>query len=200
MDAPQAAPLHAMEAVSGPVRRWDSNDTDRLNEGHWSKATGLPINAELSYAINNLRARTEYEFSSNPIVEGIINTYITDVVGPEGPTYRVQSSDSEYNRARERVWKHWSKHAGANRQLSMADILGNWVRSLWLAGEFFTQIITDEKSEGPIKLRLLPVHVHRLMTPPEMLGDPLVALGVRRDENRNPVEYYISEPYIFGPY
>jgi len=38
------------------------------------------------------------------------------------------------------------------------------------------------------------------MTPPEFLGDPAVALGVRRDDNRNPVSYYISEPYIFGPF
>ena len=49
-------------------------------------------------------------------------------------------------------------------------------------------------------MRLLPVHMHRLMTPPEMLGDPDVALGVRRDANRNPVSYYVSEPYIFGPF
>ncbi len=49
-------------------------------------------------------------------------------------------------------------------------------------------------------MRLLPVHMHRLMTPPEMLGDPEVALGVRRDANRNPTMYYVSEPYIFGPF
>jgi capsid protein len=71
---------------------------------------------------------------------------------------------------------------------------------LWKAGEFGTQLINDPNAPGPIKLRLLPVHMHRLLTPPECLGDPAVALGVRRDENRNPIAYYISEPYIFGPF
>ena len=80
---------------------------------HWSKVTGLPINAELAYASNWLRAQAEYEISSNPVMEGMVNTFKTDVVGPEGPTYRVQSSDPDYNAKREKVWRRWAKHAGA---------------------------------------------------------------------------------------
>lgn len=182
------------------VGRWDSKSSDRLNANRWAKATGAPINAELSSSINELRARTEYECSSNPIVEGLINTYTVDVVGPHGPQYRVQSSDSAYNLLRESVWTKWWKNAGANRQLSGVEILRSWVASLWKAGEFGTQLINVENADGPIKLRLLPIHMHRLMTPPQFLGDPSVAIGVRRDENRSPISYYISDPYIFGPY
>jgi capsid protein len=192
--------MEASEAIHGRFGRWDSKNLDRMSQAHWAKATGLPINAELAYAGNFLRAQSEYEISCNPIIEGIVNTYCVDVVGPDGPTYRVQSSDPEYNRQRERVWKRWWKHAGANRQLSGVEILFSWVQSLWKAGEFGTQIITDESADGPIKVRLLPVHMHRLLTPPEQLGDPDVALGVRRNKNRCPVYYYISEPYLFGPF
>ncbi len=117
-----------------------------------------------------------------------------------GEIYRVTSSDPEYNRRREAVWRKWWRHAGANRQLSGVEILRSWVLSLFKAGEFGAQMINDPAAPGPIKMRLLPVHMHRLMTPPEMLGDPDVAMGVRRDTNRNPVEYYVSEPYLFGPY
>jgi capsid protein len=182
------------------VGRWDSKDVDRMNQAHKAKVTGLPINAELAYAIGELRADCEYEISCNPMVEGMLNTYCTDVVGPKGPTYRVKSSDPKYNKIRERVWKKWWKKAGANRQLAGVDIMIGWVKSLFKAGEFGTQLITVKSAEGPVKLRLLPVHMHRLLTPPEMIGDPEVALGVRRDENRNPTKYYISEPYIFGPF
>jgi capsid protein len=198
--APPPPAMTASQAMRGRVGRWDSKNTDRMNSAHWAKTTGLPINAELAYASNWLRAQAEYEISSNPVMEGLVNSHITDVVGPEGPNYRVTSSDPLYNKKREKIWREWAKHAGANRQLSLVEILASWVRSLWKAGEFGTQMINDTKADGPIKIRLLPVHMHRLLTPPEMLGDPEVALGVRRDENRNPVGYYVSEPYIFGPF
>ena len=199
--APAPPPaMTASQAMRGRFGRWDSKTTDRMNSAHWNKASGLPINAELAYASNWLRAQSEYEISSNPVMEGLVNSHITDVVGPEGPSYRVTSSDPEYNKKREKVWRDWARHAGANRQLSLVEILANCVRALWKAGEYGIQMINDPDAEGPIKMRLLPVHMHRLLTPPEMLGDPDVALGVRRDKNRNPTSYYISEPYIFGPF
>ena len=199
-EAPAISVQTAGEVMRGRWGRWDSKNSDAMNQAHWAKVTGLPINAELAYASNWLRSQAEYEISSNPVMEGIVNSYTVDVVGPEGPTYRVQSSDKEYNRRREKVWKNWWRHAGANRQLSGVEILTSWVKSLWKAGEFGTQMITDPNAPGPVKMRLLPVHMHRLLTPPEFLGDPAVALGVRRDDNRNPVCYYISEPYIFGAF
>ncbi len=164
--------VDASEALRGRWGRWDSKVTDRMNQAHWSKVTGLPINAELAYASNWLRAQAEYEISSNPVMEGMVNTYITDVVGPEGPDLprhspAIRSTTSK----RERIWRKWWRQAGANRQLSGVEILHGWVRSLWKAGEFGTP--DDQRpqgAEGPVKLRLLPVHLHRLLTPPEILG------------------------------
>ncbi len=199
-EAPPPIVETADEAMRGRWGRWDSKVTDRMNQAHWAKVTGLPINAELAYAGNWLRAQAEYEISSNPVMEGMLNTFKTDVVGPEGPHYRVTSSDPAYNAAREKIWRHWARHAGANRQLSLVEILSGGVGALWKAGEFGWQLVNDAAAPGPIQMRVLPIHVHRLMTPPEMLGDPDVALGVRRDANRNPVEYYVSEPYLFGAF
>jgi capsid protein len=197
---PPAIVQTASEAMRGRWGRWDSKVTDRMNQAHWGKVTGLPINAELAYANNWLRAQAEYEISTNSVFEGMVRTFSTDVVGPEGPHYRVTSSDPDYNIRRETIWRDWARHAGANRQLSLVEILNTWVGALWKAGEFGTQMIYDAAAPGPVTMRLLPVHMHRLMTPPEMLGDPDVALGVRRDANRNPISYYVSEPYLFGPF
>ena len=89
----QAAPpetITASQALRGRWGRWDSKTTDRMNSAHWAKATGLPINAELAYDSNWLRAQSEYEISSNPVMEGLVNSYITDVVGPEGPSRLIQ--------------------------------------------------------------------------------------------------------------
>lgn len=199
--------LFGRQAAETPVRaeserRWDGARTTRLNSAHWSRASGIPINAELSSWLLELRNRCEYEVANNPIVEGIVNTYAMDVVGPDGPVLHVTSENEEYNNQREKLFGKWFRSAGANRQLSGADILHQWVRSLWTSGEFVTQMVSvnDRESDLPVKMRLLPIHTHRLLTPPEFLGDPAVALGVRRDENRNPTAYYISEPYIFGAF
>ena len=83
----------------------------------------------------------------------------------------------------------------------MPDIMRLWIRSLFGAGEYIDQFITLDDVEGPVKMRLLPIEPHRLLTPPEFLGDHSVALGVRRDlKNRRPLCYYISEPYIMGAF
>ncbi len=134
--------------MRGRWGRWDSKVTDRMNQAHWAKVTGLPINAELAYANNWLRAQAEYEISSNPVLEGMLATFKTDVIGPSGPHYRVTSSDPAYNLKREKIWRNWARHAAANRQLSLVEILNSWVGSLWKAGEFGTQMIDDEAAPG----------------------------------------------------
>jgi len=76
-----------------------------------------------------------------------------------------------------------------------------WIRALFAAGEFLDQFITLPDAPGPVKLRLLPIAPDRLFTPPEFLGDHSVAMGVRRDlQNRRPLCYYISQPYVMGAF
>lgn len=182
------------------LRRWESARTNRLNSAHWSMVDGQPINAELSAWQNNLRHRSENELANNSLIEGLVNTYQLCVVGSEGPRLSVLSSDADYAVRRSKLWEDWCRTAGSNQQLSLVEILDLWVRALFGGGEFFNQLVTVD-ADGPIKTRLLPIHTHRLMTPPEFLGRADVALGVRRDLNsRRPVAYYVSQPYIFGAF
>jgi lambda family phage portal protein len=183
------------------LRRWESARMTRLNQAHWTPVSGQPINAELAAWLNNLRQRTEFEIANNSLVEGMIQTYQLCVVGSEGPRLSVLSQDREYAAKRRELWAEWSQTAGSNQQLSLVEILDQWIRALFGGGEFFDQLVSVSDVEGPLKTRLLPIHTHRLMTPPEMLGDPAVALGVRRDlTHRRPLSYYISQPFIFGAY
>jgi len=183
------------------LRRWDAAKTTRLNRGHWSNVSGAPINSDLAAWLEDLRKRSEFEVSNNPLVEGMIQTYQLCVVGSEGPRLSVLSKDRDYATKRRELWAGWSQSAGSNQQLSLVEILDQWIRGLFGGGEFFDQLVSVPDVEGPLKTRLLPIHTHRLMSPPEMLGDPAVALGVRRDlKNRRPISYYISQPWIFGAY
>ena len=182
-------------------RRWSSGHTTRLNAAHWSGVSGNPINADLSSFQQTLRQRTEFEVANNSLIRGMLNTYALALLGPEGPTLQVLSADNDYNQAREAVWNNWEKQAGTNQQLGLIDIMRMWVFSLFSGGEFVDQFVSLPDAEGPCKTRLLPVHSHRLMTPPEFLGDHSVAMGVRRDlQNRRPLYYYVSQPYIMGSF
>jgi lambda family phage portal protein len=183
------------------LRRWDAAKTTRLNKGHWTPVNGQPINAELSAWHSTLRQRSEFEVANNALVEGMIQTYQLCVVGSEGPRLSILTEDREYAAARRALWSEWSQSAGSNQQLSLVEILDQWIRSLFAGGEFFNQLVTVPDAPGPLKTRLLPIHTHRLATPPQMMGDASIALGVKRDlKNRRPVSYFVSEPSVFGAY
>ncbi len=185
------------------VRRWESAETNRLNRAHWQNA-GLgdmsTINADLYEQLPMLRARCTYEAYNNPLVEGAIETHMTDVAGPDGPTMQVQSSSEAYNKAREQVWQEWFAMPDFNGVLSGVDLIRLWVRMLWTCGEFLDQIVTDYSASGPVKMRILDLHPTRLESPLGMTTDPDVMLGVRRSREGRPKQYYISEPQPFGAY
>lgn len=183
------------------IRRWQGSIIDRNNQGHWGRVTGQPINADLSTYLTDIRNRAEDEISKNSLIEGMVSTYELSCLGSRGPTLRIVSDDQEYADNRERVWQWWQNNAASNQQMGLRQIMGLWIRSLFGCGEFVDQKITIPDVDGPVKMRLLPLHSHRLMTPPEFLGDPAVAMGVRRDlANRRPICYYISQPYILGAF
>jgi len=198
---PQAHGNSSLPDAHERIRRWQASRIDRVNQGHWSHVSGQPVNADLATYLTDLRNRSEYEISENSLIQGMVSTYTLSCLGSSVPTLQVICEDEEYAERRQAIWSWWCDNAGSNQQLGLYEIMRQWVRSLFAAGEFVTQMISVEDADGPVRFRLLPVHAHRLLTPPEFLGDPEVALGVRRDlRNRRPVAYYISQPYILGAF
>jgi len=187
-----------VEPPGRAIRRWETADTNRLNRAHWATVTGQTINEDLSERLETLRTRATYEAANNPIVEGVITTHAAHLVGPHGPTLQVQSDDEAYNNALEALWRDWFKKPDVTGRLSGADLLRGWVRSLWLAGEWLAQLVTDFEVQDGITLRVLDLNPKRLATPYQFAGDPDVALGVRRKETGRPIQYYISRPRPSG--
>lgn len=174
-------------------RRWDAGKTDRLNSAHWGKVTGQTINMDLAGQHETLRTRVEFELSNNADAEGAVNTHIVDVIGEDGPKLQVQSENTGYNEKLERIWKKWWAEPDINEQLSGVDILQLWWRSLWSAGEYLGQIVTDKTAEGPIKSRILPLHARRLATPAGRAFDGTIFMGVKRDTLGKPLAYMILD-------
>lgn len=178
------------------IRRWEAADTSRLNRSHWRKANDRTINHDLVSDLKTLAARSQYEIANNPNVEGLIKTHAIDVVGERGPKLQVQSTDAKYDLLLEQGWKTWFKKPDVNGILSGVDILRLWIRSLWARGEYVAQIVPadpDVPSESPVTFRLHAIHARRLATPPALIGDPLVALGIRRTRTGRPTAYFIDQ-------
>lgn len=176
-------------------QRWDAAETDRLNEKQWSRATNQPINADLSLKLETLRTRAAFEASNNSFVEGVISTHAVDVVGEDGPNLQVMSGDKSFDEALEEVFGEWWQAPDVTGELSGPDLLQQWIRLMYPVGEFFVQIVTNDKisDDKSISVRLNSIDPRRLMTPPNEAGNPGVVLGIERDKLGKPLRYWIEE-------
>lgn len=192
----------AKDRTSAPwkVRRWEAAETTRLNRSHWKKAIEQPINADLYADLSTIRARTTYELARNPLLEGVVGTYSQDVAGEDGPVLRVTSKSAAFNRALQLTWWNWFNAPEISGKLTGADMLSLWVRRLMDSGEFLAQRVSKQENAGPVAFRLKLIHPRRLATPNDRAADYDIAMGVKRSEQGEPLEYYIADPERFGAF
>lgn len=176
------------------LRRWEAAETNRLNSGHWARATGQPINADLLADLRTLRARASHEAANNPMVDGVITTHAVDLVGKHGPRLSVVSDDPQYNAALEQLWGDWWAMPDLARELSGVELLALWVQQWWTKGEHLVKITYDLDAAGPLKFRIQNIDPDRLDTSPASAGNPRVVLGVIRDKIGRPRGYEIKKP------
>ncbi|HBF33128.1 TPA: hypothetical protein DDW35_01065 [Candidatus Sumerlaeota bacterium] len=182
------------------LRRWESGQHNKHDDEHWRGAHDTNINADISGYQTTLRIRSTHEIANNPILEGIVRTHQIDVVGANGPTLQVQSENTTYNEARERVWRNWWKTPDAQERRSGVDILRQWIYMLWACGESLEQLVTVKDAKGPVKLRLLAIHPRRLITPMSHAGEQNIALGILLDELGRAKSYFIANENRFGDF
>ena len=134
------------------------------------------------------------------MVEGVISTHQTDLVGDNGPQLQVVSDSPEYNERLEAGWRDWFKAPTTSPKISGAAMLRLWVRNLWLTGEILAQKLTKDKTETPVKLRLRLLPGRRLGTSAQQAADADTQLGIRFDKDGEPLSYWIAQPKKFGLY
>jgi capsid protein len=174
-------------------RRFEAAETNRLNEAHWQWAIqDYDINWWLREQLTTIRSRAIYETRNNGFLQGIVNTLVDDVVGPDGPTLQVLSDDPAYNDSLEAVWRDWFAAPCFKPGVSGTSLLKLWVRNLPRCGEFLAWIDTDNRAEGPVAMRLRPIHPRRLAAPTDQIANPLNVLGVEFDTDERPTRYWIQ--------
>lgn len=189
------APQPGREVGSGnnlTLRRWEGAETHRLNQAHWQTAHGRPINQDLIERLETLRTRSAYEASNNELIEGMVETHISDMLGEHGPTLQVQSDSNRYNQALEHEWESWTASCDYAGERCLLDFLELWVRDLWTCGEYFVQKSTNILAETPVKLRLRGIHPRRVASPFDRTK-PDIILGVERDRDGRVIAYYVYE-------
>lgn len=179
-------------------RYWETAETTRLNSAHWTYADDESINTWLVEQLPTLRQRSIYESRQNGIILGMINTHADDIVGQDGPTLQVQSDDERYNSALEDIWREWFAAPTQRTNISGAVLLKLWIRNLWKCGEFLARLATIEDAEGPVQMRLLPIHPRRLKTPADVAADANVVMGIRFDQYGRPAQYFIEDQAAMG--
>ena len=180
------------------ARYWEAAETTRLNSAHWAKADDQSINVWLTEHLATLRSRSIYESRQNGIVLGMQNSHADDIVGQDGPTLQVLSDDKTYNDALEAVWRDWFAAPTQRTNVSGATLLKLWVRNLWRCGEFLARIATIPDTDGPVAMRLLPIHPRRLATPAGAIADQNTIMGIRFDSYGRPARYWIENQAALG--
>lgn len=183
----------AAKVMEGFQRQFEGAQSDRLKKDRWADAKGTPINVDLRANLTTLRDRCEYEVQNNGILAGMVESFIADVVGEEGPMLQVKTEDAGYKAKLGKIWWDWWMSPDVTGMASGAELLAEAIRGYWQAGEFLWDMVTDEKVTGPVRMRVQSYHTRRLQTPPEHGGDQAVTFGIRRTPQGRPISYYVQD-------
>lgn len=182
------------------VERFGAARTTRLNREHWARAHGNSINNDLATQLPILQARCAYEYSSNPLFEGVCNTFRDDVVGRDGPMLQVMSDDDRFNDAVEAAYRAVFADPDPSHRYGGVEVAKTWVLGLLLAGSYVNISASVRRTSTPVTFGWRSIHARRMVTPPEFVGDPHVAFGCKSNDEGAPLEYYIDVTPRQGPY
>lgn len=156
------------------------------------------INDDLARDLPRMMAECAHAYATNPIFEGVCNTYTQDVVGPNGPTLQIVCDDAIFAERVEEAWKIVFNRPDPTGRMSGVENAKMWVRLLLNAGSFLNINRSVPRGRGLPDFGWSTIHPRRLVTPMEFIGDEDVAFGVKMDRIGRPETYYLDRPQRFG--
>lgn len=159
---------------------------------YWSQADGLDADSANSRAVRaKLVKRSRYETANNGFVDGIHQTYATDVIG-KGPKLRMTTASAELNAVVELAFTKWAKTIQLRRKL--------WCmcHAKTQDGEPFGILRNNPNIRGKIKLDLTLIETEQCQTPALPMGDDNYIDGIKFDEFGNPEWYDILKKHPGG--
>lgn len=190
----------AISELTKATARFQAAQTNRLNRTHWERSHGQSINNDIATYLPTLMARCAFEYASNPLFEGVVNTFKDDIVGRDGPLLQVNTPDKAFNEAVESAWRSVFLDPDPSHRFGGVEVMKSWVGSLLLAGSYVNINATVRRPSTKVTFGWRSIHPRRLVTPPEQVGDPNVAFGCRSDADGAPIEYYVDVTKANGPF
>lgn len=188
----RAAARAALSRISNSVH--EGAESDRLRAEKWI-GSRLSPDAALEMDLETLRHRSR-EIYRNDSLGGAIDNRVVHVVGT-GFTVQARTDSDKLNKEQEKVFKYWARHCDRSGRKSLWQVQTLGERCFLSDGESLIVMSDRGGADKPIPLTLEVVDVDRLETPPGMLGNPLVRMGVERDRTGRIIAYHIrrSNPY-----
>jgi capsid protein len=164
---------------------YDAARTSDEFKNYWANADTYDADSANSREVRQtLVSRSRYEIGNNGYADGIAQTKATDLVG-RGPTLRMQTGSSGFNRLVELEWFNWCKAVQFRRKFwTMAH-------AKYSDGEAIAILRRNPRSRHAIKLDLQLIETEQCQTPFLPFGVEGYVDGIRFDEYGNAVYYDI---------
>lgn len=166
--------------------------TDFVN--YWANADRLDADSANSKAVRSkLVSRSRYETANNGFVDGIHQTYATDVVG-RGPSLRMQTESQEFNQVVEAAFGKWAKTIKLRRKL--------WCmcHAKTQDGEAFGVLRVNPNNSHKVKLDLSLIETEQCQTPMMSFNQENQIDGITFDEFGNEESFDILKHHPGGSF
>ena len=160
------------------------------------------IDSQLEMSLTDMQFRSREMYQANPHAHGAIEGRVAHEVGVglacrprirEGQGITKEAAEA-CNAKLKDVCERWSDHgADRRRQQSLSSVQRLVCRTYATYGEAFV-LFSSAPYTGPIGLCVEVINPMRVETPPNMLNDPNVRMGVKYHPTTDqPVGYYVRE-------
>lgn len=170
------------QTIVTPVRgTYDASRTTDHNSNYWANADSYDADSANSKEVRStLVKRSRYEINNNGYADGIAQTYATDLVGV-GPSLRMQTGSTGFNRLVETEWYNWTKAI-------------QWRRKLWCMahakysdGEAFAVLRRNPRVAHALPLDVVLYETEQFQTPYLSVTESGHIDGIKFDEFGNPL-------------
>lgn len=182
------------------ARALEAAESDRHREGKWL-GSRLSADAFLEEDLETTRVRSR-ELYRNDFVGGAIDSRVEHVVGTG---FTVQAKIKEkagvvtveqaklLNEQLEEIYERVEPTACRTRKKSLWQKISLACRTVDADGECFVVFSDIGTADAPIPLCVEVIDADRVETPPEMLMDPTVRMGIKYGKNKEIVGYYVRD-------